>query len=267
MSRDRTTLDLTEGINEFSSRMTLKNFFCTFGEVAACWVPPLEHRGKEPAYVKFHRAEAAQAAYDAITTQQFCMDGSVLKCEWRKAGGKVEDSRDFDAKGSNLVSSRDLFLQKRRGGDNRGRDSRGGRDNRDNRGGRSRERRRGRSPSRGRDRDQKKRSRSRRRKKKKSTSSSSSSSSSSRKKQKEKEKDKEAPKPVASQGAVPPPPPQDDVVPPSAVDYVPPSDPDSKKAVPVAVAAAKESKPAAPPPAAAETKKSSGGAVCIDLDD
>eukprot|EP00928_Gymnodinium_smaydae_P043795 TRINITY_DN2927_c2_g1_i1.p2 TRINITY_DN2927_c2_g1~~TRINITY_DN2927_c2_g1_i1.p2 ORF type:complete len:223 (-),score=72.71 TRINITY_DN2927_c2_g1_i1:39-707(-) len=168
----RLALDLTEGITQYSSRMSLKMLFGQFGEVSACWVPPLEHRGKEPAYVKFQRTEAAQAAFDAIGTGQLYLDGVKLTCEWRMAPSKTQDSRDFDAKGSNFISSRDLA-----------RSLGAGRGDRGDRGGRGRSRKRSRSRSRGKKNKKKRRSRSRKRsksrKRKKSSGSSSDSSSSS----------------------------------------------------------------------------------------
>eukprot|EP00927_Polykrikos_kofoidii_P029662 TRINITY_DN25620_c0_g1_i1.p1 TRINITY_DN25620_c0_g1~~TRINITY_DN25620_c0_g1_i1.p1 ORF type:complete len:211 (-),score=19.90 TRINITY_DN25620_c0_g1_i1:13-645(-) len=164
----RLALDLIEGITEFSSRMALKMLFGQFGEVTACWVPPLDFRGKEPAYVKFQRAESAQAALDAIRWGQLYLDGVKLGAEWRMAPSKTQDSRDFDAKGSNLTSSRDIVLHRER--------ERIRRDERDKRtDGKKRYHRRSRSRSRGRRRSRsRKRSRSTSRKRKRSDSGSSS---------------------------------------------------------------------------------------------
>merc|ERR550532_2496322 len=107
----RLALDLTQGITEFSSRIALKMMFAQFGEVAACWIPPLENRGKEPAYVKFNRPEAAQSALDACNGGQIYLDGVRVAAEWRSAPARTQDSRDFDAKGSNLITARDLMRE------------------------------------------------------------------------------------------------------------------------------------------------------------
>eukprot|EP00927_Polykrikos_kofoidii_P063582 TRINITY_DN58422_c0_g1_i1.p2 TRINITY_DN58422_c0_g1~~TRINITY_DN58422_c0_g1_i1.p2 ORF type:complete len:200 (-),score=41.21 TRINITY_DN58422_c0_g1_i1:157-756(-) len=106
-----TALDLTQGITEYSSRIALKMLFGQFGEVTACWIPPLEHRGNERAYVKFATSKAAQAALDAAHQGQLFLDGVCLKAEWRMAPARTQDSRDFEARGSNLMTSRDLMRQ------------------------------------------------------------------------------------------------------------------------------------------------------------
>uniref|UniRef100_A0A7S0ZNM7 RRM domain-containing protein n=1 Tax=Noctiluca scintillans TaxID=2966 RepID=A0A7S0ZNM7_NOCSC len=108
----RVALDLTQGITEFSSRIALKMLFGQFGEVAACWVPPLEKRGKEPAYVKFGTSNAAQLALDAANSGQLYLDGVRVQAQWRVNPAKTQDSRDFDAKGSNLITSRDIMRQR-----------------------------------------------------------------------------------------------------------------------------------------------------------
>ncbi|CAE8608454.1 unnamed protein product, partial [Polarella glacialis] len=191
MSTPKLALNLTEGITQMSSRISLKMMFAQFGEVTSCWVPPLENRGKETAWVKFDKPGAAQAALDACVAGQIYLDGVKVSAEWRLVPAKTVDSRDFDAKGSNLFSSRDLMLaEQRKNAKNGGRD---GRDSRDNR--RGDDRRRGRSGSR--DRKARSRSRSKGKKDKKKgskrkSSSSSSSSSSAKKKDKKKDSKKEA---------------------------------------------------------------------------
>merc|ERR1740121_1908058 len=117
----RVTIDLIEGINEASSRIGLKGLFSQFGE--------------EPAYVKFSRPDAAQAALQACNDNLIYLDGVRLNAAFRSTPTRTADSREFDAKGSNLMTSRDLL------GDPRGGESR--------RQSRSRGRRR-RSPSRSR---------------------------------------------------------------------------------------------------------------------
>eukprot|EP00930_Biecheleria_cincta_P024656 TRINITY_DN17632_c1_g1_i1.p1 TRINITY_DN17632_c1_g1~~TRINITY_DN17632_c1_g1_i1.p1 ORF type:complete len:236 (+),score=50.13 TRINITY_DN17632_c1_g1_i1:22-708(+) len=188
-----TALDLVQGITEHSSRIALKMMFSQFGEVTACWIPPLEHRGNERSYVKFGTTKAAQAAFEASQAGQLLLDGVKLTAEWRMAPARTQDSRDFEARGSNLMTSRDLMRAQFKKG---GRDDAGGsRALMQASGGSSR---RHDDRDRDRDRDKKKKSRSRsrdrdrdRKKKKKSRSRSrdkSKSRSKSRKRSKEKSK-------------------------------------------------------------------------------
>eukprot|EP00913_Durusdinium_trenchii_P033962 g31790.t1 len=99
-----TALDLVQGITEYSSRIALKMLFTQFEQVTACWIPPLEHRSNERAYVKFGTTKAAQAAYEASQAGQLFLDGVALKAEWRMAPARTQDSRDFEARGSNLMT-------------------------------------------------------------------------------------------------------------------------------------------------------------------
>merc|ERR1712232_70719 len=105
-------VDVTEGISDYSSRSTLKQLFQQFGEVTACWIPPLDHRGKEPAFVKFGKASPAQTALMACQSGQLFMDGLRVNAQWRTTPKPTQDSnRDFDAKGSNLFTSREFREQ------------------------------------------------------------------------------------------------------------------------------------------------------------
>eukprot|EP00931_Biecheleriopsis_adriatica_P052272 TRINITY_DN30391_c0_g1_i2.p1 TRINITY_DN30391_c0_g1~~TRINITY_DN30391_c0_g1_i2.p1 ORF type:complete len:286 (+),score=50.33 TRINITY_DN30391_c0_g1_i2:119-859(+) len=215
-----TALDLTSGITAYSSRIALKMMFSQFGEVTACWIPPLEHRSNERAYVKFGTTKAAQAAFNASEAGQLFLDGVSLKAEWRMAPARTQDARDFEAKGSNLMTSRDLMRAQVRGGGGRrdfdgggsralmmdrvggGNDRRRNDDRRHDDRGRDRDRERERDKDRkvkdrerSRDRErkksrsrEKKRSRSREKKRKKSSSSSSSSDDAEESEEKGKEK-------------------------------------------------------------------------------
>ncbi|CAK0789827.1 unnamed protein product [Prorocentrum cordatum] len=93
-------------------RLGLKGLFSQFGEVAACWLPPLDKRGKEPAYVKFSRPDAAQAALqdgggEACNDSLIYLDGVRLNAAFRSMPTRTQDdSREFDAKGSNLAAPR-----------------------------------------------------------------------------------------------------------------------------------------------------------------
>jgi len=121
-----TALDLVGGITEYSSRIALKMLFSQFGEVTACWIPPLESRRNERAYVKFGTTKAAQAALDAAMGGQLYLDGVCLRAEWRLAPARTQDTRDFEARGSNLMTSRDLMraAMKDKGGKEKDRERR-----------------------------------------------------------------------------------------------------------------------------------------------
>jgi len=164
-------LNIISGITEYTSRIELKNVFGQFGEVTACWLPPMDHR-ERGAYVKFGSTRAAELAVAAAGAGRVYLDGMRLEVEWRQASNRTEDTRDFKAQGSNLMTSRDLMraamkerqsakkpARDRRGGRERSRDrSRDGSNDRDRRRSRSRG---GRKKSRGRSRSGKRKSRSR----------------------------------------------------------------------------------------------------------
>ena len=157
--------------------------FSQFGEVTSCWVPPVEARRKETAWVKFQTSAQAEAALLAVQAGQIYLDGVKVEAEWRNAPAKTQDSRDFDAKGSNLFSSRDLMMDRMRKEQREERNRHGGRD--------QDRRRRDRSRSRDRHKDRNDRNEKtteKQKKKKKKSSSSSSSSSSKSKEKKEGEK-------------------------------------------------------------------------------
>lgn len=145
-----TALDLTEGITEYSSRISLKMLFGQFGVVSACWIPPLEHRGTERAYVKFGTEAAAKAALYAAEAGQLYLDGVNLKAQWRMTPSRTQDTRDFEARGSNLMTSRDLMRASVRG-----------RKDRDEKRKDEKKRDRSKARDRSRDRDRKRKSRSR----------------------------------------------------------------------------------------------------------
>eukprot|EP00401_Gymnodinium_catenatum_P043631 CAMPEP_0117528370 /NCGR_PEP_ID=MMETSP0784-20121206/37278_1 /TAXON_ID=39447 /ORGANISM="" /LENGTH=229 /DNA_ID=CAMNT_0005324651 /DNA_START=154 /DNA_END=841 /DNA_ORIENTATION=+ len=101
-------LNIISGITEYTSRIELKNVFGQFGEVTACWLPPMDHR-ERGAYVKFGSTRAAELAVAAAGAGRVYLDGMRLEVEWRQASNRTEDTRDFKAQGSNLMTSRDLM--------------------------------------------------------------------------------------------------------------------------------------------------------------
>jgi len=102
-------VNLTEGVNDFTKRVHVKDLFEQFGEVAACWLPPVGHRHAEFGYLKFKRLDAAEKAVRACQKGQVDLWGRSIMVEFRVGPTTNHDDHDFDARGSNLISSRDLF--------------------------------------------------------------------------------------------------------------------------------------------------------------
>lgn len=189
----QTALDLTQGITEYSSRIALKSLFSQFGEVTACWIPPLEHRTGERAYVKFGTTAAAKAALDASNAGALFLDGTNLRAEWRLAPSRTQDSRDFEARGSNLMTSRDLMRAQRKAQVDRDdikRQMRRQLEEREKNRDRKKERDKSKGRDRSRDRDRKRKSRSRSKSKKRKKSRSKSRSKSKKRSRSSKSKSK-----------------------------------------------------------------------------
>lgn len=155
-------IDVIEGINQYTGRTALIQLFQQFGKINACWLPPVEFRDVERAYVKFGTVSAAQAAMEASDANLLYNHGVLIKCDWRKSFALTQDSRDFEGQGCNMACSRDIFREmakkggKEKKGDKEGRpggkeDARslmmeakrgGGREDKDRKRDRSRSRRR-----------------------------------------------------------------------------------------------------------------------------
>merc|ERR1712039_425855 len=75
------------------------------------WLPPVEFRDVERAYVKFATASAAQAAMEASDANLLYNHGVLIKCDWRKSFALTQDSRDFEGQGCNMACSRDIFRE------------------------------------------------------------------------------------------------------------------------------------------------------------
>jgi len=110
---ERTCLSLVQGITDFSKRVHVKDLFEKFGELHACWLPPVGRRcGGEFGYIKFKRESSAEEACTACNRGLVDLWGVKLGVEWRMTPtNDVQHDHDFDAKGSNLLSSRDLYRQ------------------------------------------------------------------------------------------------------------------------------------------------------------
>lgn len=81
------TLEITEGITENANRVALKGVFSNFGDVLACWVPPVDRRGVDAASVRFSNPAAAEAALQACEAGHVFFQGLQLKCRYRTGGG------------------------------------------------------------------------------------------------------------------------------------------------------------------------------------
>lgn len=102
-------VNVTEGVNDFTKRVHIKDLFEQFGEVAACWLPPVGHRHADYGYVKFKRLQSAEAAVEACRKNQVELWGKRIMAVHRKEACANHDDYDFDARGSNLTSARELF--------------------------------------------------------------------------------------------------------------------------------------------------------------
>mmetsp|Transcript_94643 Transcript_94643/g.265016 ORF Transcript_94643/g.265016 Transcript_94643/m.265016 type:complete len:180 (+) Transcript_94643:66-605(+) len=135
------TIEIT-GCSTSTTRMILKREMERFGHVDVCHMGNRDNPSAEPPWVRFADPKAADSALDAIKAGLVIIDGFAINAQKSNRRGPPLVSREpREAE----VGSRELFLQRSRGGGGGGG------------GGRSRSRRRGGS----RDRSRGKRSRSR----------------------------------------------------------------------------------------------------------
>eukprot|EP00929_Paragymnodinium_shiwhaense_P060494 TRINITY_DN30205_c0_g1_i1.p1 TRINITY_DN30205_c0_g1~~TRINITY_DN30205_c0_g1_i1.p1 ORF type:complete len:443 (-),score=82.07 TRINITY_DN30205_c0_g1_i1:176-1504(-) len=126
-SSNRSTLDLVKGITELSNRAQVKALFEQFGEVSACWLPPRGRRegpNKEYGYVKFRRPCDAEKALQACKDDKVVLWDLCVRALWREGTTEGGDSRDFNAKGSNLMTAREMYLESLRTGKGKRRNGR-----------------------------------------------------------------------------------------------------------------------------------------------
>jgi len=96
------TLEITEGITEHSNRVALKGVFQAFGDVLACWVPPVDRRGLDNASVRFAAQSSADAAKQACDNGQVFFQGIPVKVIFRTGSGpRVGNSDIGDRVGGN----------------------------------------------------------------------------------------------------------------------------------------------------------------------
>merc|ERR1719478_2067092 len=125
------TLEICDGITEHANRVALKGVFSAFGDVLACWVPPIDRRGVDAASVRFATAESAECAKTACDQGQVFFQGLPLKVKWRAGGGPRVGNSDIGGAVGGNSPTRPLEDQRggKGGGKGRVRDrSRGGGD-------------------------------------------------------------------------------------------------------------------------------------------
>mmetsp|Transcript_85978 Transcript_85978/g.216412 ORF Transcript_85978/g.216412 Transcript_85978/m.216412 type:complete len:247 (-) Transcript_85978:146-886(-) len=84
------TIEITDGITERTSRIALKRTMSAFGEVDACHMGDravMGDRFTEFPIVRFKMQSSAEAALQAIKGGQVFLDGLQLQGEWRGGGG------------------------------------------------------------------------------------------------------------------------------------------------------------------------------------
>mmetsp|Transcript_147915 Transcript_147915/g.368575 ORF Transcript_147915/g.368575 Transcript_147915/m.368575 type:complete len:654 (+) Transcript_147915:133-2094(+) len=151
-------LEVTEGITEHSSRVALKGVFQNFGDVVACWVPPIDRRAVDRASVRFGNATSAEAAKQACDSGQVFLQGLPVKVDYRTGGGRRVGNSDLGESAANNEDGKARAIMDASGTSGRSRRSRSRRrrSRSRSRGGgrrsRSRDRRRSRSRRRSRDR-------------------------------------------------------------------------------------------------------------------
>eukprot|EP00929_Paragymnodinium_shiwhaense_P113915 TRINITY_DN82220_c0_g1_i1.p1 TRINITY_DN82220_c0_g1~~TRINITY_DN82220_c0_g1_i1.p1 ORF type:complete len:231 (+),score=44.66 TRINITY_DN82220_c0_g1_i1:145-837(+) len=106
----RHDIEITEGIQERTSRLNLKKKMQQFGEVDACH---MGNRGSEMPLVRYKTLVAAENALNALKTGQVYLDGFKLDGEWRgttHVKRTADPSRDNSMRDSNQdLTSRDFF--------------------------------------------------------------------------------------------------------------------------------------------------------------
>merc|ERR1740117_1675298 len=80
-----TTIEITFGVSERTSRVDLKKRMCVYGDVDVCHMGT---RGQDHPFVRFRNPQGAEAALRALKNGEvFLDDGSMLAGDW-KTGNK-----------------------------------------------------------------------------------------------------------------------------------------------------------------------------------
>mmetsp|Transcript_36788 Transcript_36788/g.80391 ORF Transcript_36788/g.80391 Transcript_36788/m.80391 type:complete len:145 (-) Transcript_36788:58-492(-) len=135
------SIEIVEGLTEYSNRVNLKSVFSQFGEVEVCWVPPPNQRQDVFAFIRFRNRETAATALQACQNGAVFLDGMFVKARPRqntgpgskgtgsKGGGKGGRSRSSSSTPPRLRAMerrrREQRDRRSRSRDRRRRDSRG----------------------------------------------------------------------------------------------------------------------------------------------
>eukprot|EP00971_Amphidinium_carterae_P173501 3439302-Amphidinium_carterae.1 len=88
MSASTTTIEITSGTNDGTSRIDLKKAMSAYGEVDVCHMGA---RGVDLPFVRFRTTEGAEAALEALKKGDVSLpDGSVLGGDWKAVSRKQE---------------------------------------------------------------------------------------------------------------------------------------------------------------------------------
>lgn len=86
-----TAIEITQGIAEWTSRLSLKKTMERFGEVVGCHMGT---RGVDLPIVRFQTQASAEAALEAFKGGQVFLDGFQLSGEWKGTTSGQKDNRD-----------------------------------------------------------------------------------------------------------------------------------------------------------------------------
>eukprot|EP00434_Breviolum_minutum_P028595 symbB.v1.2.025300.t1/scaffold2445.1/size151041/28 len=82
---ERTTIEITGGTTEFTSRLGLKKAMERFGEVVGCH---MGQRGVDKPVVRYVSGEVAQGAYESLRKGEIVLDGNILEGDWKPDRGR-----------------------------------------------------------------------------------------------------------------------------------------------------------------------------------
>ena len=113
-----TAIEITAGINEWTSRLSLKKIMENFGEVVGCHIG---NRGVDKPVVRFQTPASAEAALESLRSGRVLLDGLVLRGDWKGATAAREGTSDSRRAGPRLEeiaepTSRDFLSRDFRNG-------------------------------------------------------------------------------------------------------------------------------------------------------
>mmetsp|Transcript_9871 Transcript_9871/g.27543 ORF Transcript_9871/g.27543 Transcript_9871/m.27543 type:complete len:162 (-) Transcript_9871:121-606(-) len=83
-----TIIELTEGMAEWMSRLSLKKTMERFGEVVGCH---MGQRGQDRPIVRFQTRTQAESALEALKAGQVYLEGFMISGEWQEVIAKNKD--------------------------------------------------------------------------------------------------------------------------------------------------------------------------------